>query len=220
MYKYETHLHTCEASACATASGREQALLHKEAGYDGIIITDHFFRGNTCISRKLPWEERINLFFKGYENAKKIGDEIGLKVFFGYEETFQGTDFLVYGLSKEWMLSHPEMEFFTIDEQHKAALEQGGMVIHAHPFRDRPYIPQIRLFPKSVDGVEVVNYGNHESENHNAFRYAKEYNLPITGGSDGHTTRIHGGGIKCTKELNSIQDYIALIKSREEIILL
>lgn len=220
MYRYETHLHTREASACASASGREQALLYKKAGYDGIIITDHFFRGNTCIHHKLPWEERIHLFFKGYENAKKTGDEIGLKVFSGYEETFQGTDFLVYGLSKEWMLDHPEMEFFTIQEQHEAALSQGGMVIHAHPFRDRPYIPQIRLFPNSVDGVEVVNYGNHETENQNAFKYAKEYNLPITGGSDGHTTRICGGGIGCDKELNSIYDYVKLIKSRENIVLL
>ena len=47
MYKYETHLHTCEASACASAKGEEQARRYKELGYDGIIVTDHFFNGNT-----------------------------------------------------------------------------------------------------------------------------------------------------------------------------
>ena len=70
MYKYETHLHTKECSLCATASGAYQAEAYKDAGYTGIIITDHFFRGNTNVRRDLPWEERIDLFCKGYENAK------------------------------------------------------------------------------------------------------------------------------------------------------
>lgn len=220
MFRYETHLHTKETSACACATGKEQALQYKEAGYDGIIITDHFFGGNTCIPRKLSWEERINLFFKGYENAKETGDKIGLKVFFGYEETFNGTDFLVYGLDKEWMLNHPEMEFFTIEQQYNAAKENRGMVIHAHPFRDRPYIPQIRLFPNFVDGVEVINSSNHSEENIQAFKYAKDYKLPITCGSDGHSFKVLGGGIGCEHELHSIHDYIHLIKSTQKIVLL
>ena len=110
MYKYETHLHTKHGSACATISGKGQALEYKHAGYTGIIITEHFFRGNTCIPKDLPWEERINLFCRGYEEAKYYGDKIGLQVFFGWEETYDGQDFLVYGLDKEWLLNHPEVE--------------------------------------------------------------------------------------------------------------
>ena len=48
-YKYETHMHTAEASACATSTGAEMARAHKEAGYTGIFITDHFFNGNTTV---------------------------------------------------------------------------------------------------------------------------------------------------------------------------
>ena len=110
MYKYETHLHTKHGSACATISGKGQALEYKHAGYTGIIITEHFFRGNTCIPKDLTWEERINLFCRGYEEAKYYGDKIGLQVFFGWEETYDGQDFLVYGLDKEWLLNHPEVE--------------------------------------------------------------------------------------------------------------
>lgn len=43
MFGYETHLHTAEGSACASASGAEQARRYKALGYDGIIVTDHFF---------------------------------------------------------------------------------------------------------------------------------------------------------------------------------
>ena len=220
MYKYETHLHTMQASKCATVTGKYQAIQYKEAGYDGIIITDHFFRGNTCISHRLPWEERVNRFCSGYEDAKRTGDAIGLSVFFGYEETFDGMDFLVYGIDKEFMLSHPEMEYYTIEEQFRAARSVGGMVIQAHPFRDRPYIPQIKLYPKLVDGVEVINSCNYESENQEAFMYAKKFNLPYTSGSDGHHDVVLGGGIKCERKLDTISDYIDLIKNREKIILL
>lgn len=220
MFKYETHIHTKEASACGVATGRKQALQYKKAGYDGIIITDHFFGGNTRIPPTLPWEERINRFCLGYEHAKETGDQIGLKVFFGYEQTYEGTDFLIYGVDKEWMLKHREIEFITIEEQYKLISSAGGMVIQAHPFRERHYIPKIRLFPNDVDGVEVKNYGNTKDENKKALEYAKKYNLPMTCGSDGHHEHVEGGGIGCYHPLETIDDYINLIKNREEIILL
>lgn len=212
MYKYETHLHTHQASACATVSGEYQAIAYKNAGYTGIFITDHFFRGNTCIHPALPWKEKINLFCEGYEDAKKTGEKIGLQVFFGWEETFEGQDFLIYGLNKEWLLNHPEMEHWTIEQQFNEVEKYGGMVIHAHPFRDRPYIPKIRLFPKYVHGVEAFNASNYDSENRQAFIYAKEYNLPITAGSDSHHSDIICSGIDVLDKFQTVHDYINLIK--------
>lgn len=216
MYKYETHLHTSQASACATASGKQQAMAYKNAGYTGIIITDHFFRGNTCIPYTLPWEERINLFCSGYEEAKQTGEKIGLQVFFGWEETFEGQDFLVYGLDKEWLLSHPEMEHWTIRQQFDEVNRHNGMVIHAHPFRDRPYIPKIRLFPKLVNGVEVFNACNRDEENKRAFIYAKEYDLPMTAGSDSHHLDIICSGVEVPEQFETIYDYISLIKQNKK----
>ena len=65
LYRYETHMHTSEASACAVSTGAQMADAHKAAGYTGIIVTDHFFNGNSAVPRDLPWEERIDLFCKG-----------------------------------------------------------------------------------------------------------------------------------------------------------
>ena len=36
-YTYETHLHTCQGSACGRSTGAEQARFYKEIGYAGII---------------------------------------------------------------------------------------------------------------------------------------------------------------------------------------
>ena len=84
-YFYETHLHTSEASACAGSTGGEMARACKEAGYSGIIVTNHNWHGNHCLDSSLPWEAWIESYCRGFEEAKKVGDEIGLDVFFGYE---------------------------------------------------------------------------------------------------------------------------------------
>ena len=49
-YRYDLHVHTYEGSACARSTGAELADFYKEKGYDGIVISDHFWRGNTRVA--------------------------------------------------------------------------------------------------------------------------------------------------------------------------
>ena len=42
VFKYETHLHTLEGSACGRSSGSDYIKPLFEAGYSGIFVTDHF----------------------------------------------------------------------------------------------------------------------------------------------------------------------------------
>ena len=98
LYRYDTHVHTAEVSKCAKSSGREVAEAYHARGYDGIIITDHFFNGNTTVPRDLPWRERVELFTAGYRAAKEYGDKVGMQVFFAWEDSSEGNDFLTYGL--------------------------------------------------------------------------------------------------------------------------
>lgn len=227
-YLYETHLHTSEASACAASSGREMAQACKEAGYTGIIVTNHNWHGNHCIDNALPWEKWIKSYARGYEEAKRWGDENGLDVFFGYESYYEGTEFLIYGVDPVWLIWHPEIKYATIAEQYEWIHEAGGLVIHAHPFREEPYIPEIRLFPQYVDGVEGINatHSNHLSRSHNdplfdakAIAYSHQYHLPLTAGSDVHSTNILGGGVAFKRKICDIQDYCQAIRSGEDYVL-
>ena len=43
MNKYDLHIHTKECDKCAELSGGEIVRLYKDAGYDGIVVTDHYF---------------------------------------------------------------------------------------------------------------------------------------------------------------------------------
>ena len=219
-YLYETHLHTNQGSACANNSGEEMARAARQYGYAGIIVTEHNWGGNTCVSDTLPWDEWVDSITRGYESARKYGDRNDLDVFFGYEAGYNGTEFLIYGVTPEWMRTHPEIKTATIKEKYELIHSAGAMVVHAHPYREEWYIPEIRLYPEYVDAVEGINatHSCHKSLNHNnpefdkrAIEYAKKYNLPITAGSDIHTTNMFGGGVLVKKRFRSIDEYIKII---------
>lgn len=227
-YLYETHLHTSESSACAQKPGAEMARACKEYGYTGIFVTDHNWGGNTAVDRTLPWEEWVEQFFKGYEHAKAEGDRLGLDVFFGYEAGYNGTEFLIYGLTKQWMKEHPELQAASIEEQYELVKQGGGLVVQAHPYREEWYIPQIRLFPDYVDGVEGINatHSNPKSTAHNdpkfddrAVAYANKKGLPMSAGSDIHSTNLFGGGVAFARKLRSVADYVQALKGGEDYVL-
>jgi predicted metal-dependent phosphoesterase TrpH len=197
-------------------SAAEQVRFYKNLGYTGIIVTDHFFNGNTSVPRDLPWEERIDLFCKGYENAKAEGDHIGLSVFFGWESGYDATDFLIYGLDKDWLKRHPDILTWSVEEQYTRVHEDGGYVVHAHPYRVRPYIKEIRLFPNCVDAVEAYNVGNRNRDfDRRALLYARKHHLPVTAGTDAHGEDTGHGGLAFHHKLENIRDFIAGIQAGE-----
>ncbi len=215
-YLYETHLHTKEASACGHLSGAEQADLYKEFGYEGIVVTDHFFNGNSAIPKDLPWKERIEQFCAGYRNAKKRGDEIGLQVFFGLETGFDGQEFLLYGLSEEWLKEQEDMLSWTPKEQFEKVKAAGGFVVQAHPYREAFYIPKVVLYPDCCEAFEIANALNAsrgEEFNKKAAAYAAKHHMCVTGGSDAHELNQLRGGVCFEKRWESIEDYANAVRS-------
>lgn len=232
-YKYETHLHTLEGSACGKSSGCDYIKPFVDAGYSGIFVTDHFFGGNTTAPRDTDWETQIKIYCSGYESAlaaaKKYNEENHLvgtseefKVFFGIEQTFNGDDYLIYGLDKEWLLKHPEILNMGHEDFFNAVNSVDGLMIQAHPFRLRDYIRAIHLYPRHVHGVEIYNAGNKPSENELAVLYAKQYDFPTTSGSDIHTVTFIPdapnknpiGGMEFTQPLESVFDYADRVKNK------
>ena len=98
-FKYETHMHTSEVSACAVSPAAEQVRAYSARGYAGVIVTDHFINGFSTCPGKLPWDKKMKHIVSGYELAKKAGDKYGMDVFLGWEFTIRGSDFLTYGLA-------------------------------------------------------------------------------------------------------------------------
>ncbi|MBO5306094.1 MAG: PHP domain-containing protein [Clostridia bacterium] len=219
MYKYELHLHTSEASACARSSGAELVDFYIKMGYTGMVVTDHFYHGNTRPSRTLSWSDYVDEYVKGYEAAKKAAEGKDFDVFFGIEEKFESWDeFLIYGISPEFLKAHPELRDMKADEFFPFMHKAGAFIIQAHPYRERAYMlaKTIMLRPNSVDAVEAYNCGNTPECNRRGYEYAISTGLPLTGGSDCHEAKGElFSGVLVPSRCHSIKDLIALIKNRK-----
>ncbi len=213
-YILETHCHTSQVSACGQMTGAELAGFYKSAGYDGIIVTDHFFNGNCTVDPSLDWAAKCELYCEGYRDAKRAGGEIGLDVFFGIEYSYFGTDLLTYGLDERWLKDHPQIMDIGIKEYMRLVHESGGLIVHAHPFREASYIDTIRLYPYDVDAVEVFNAGNRDPEfDRRAEWFADSYGLVKTAGSDRHEGFSKARcAVVLDERIASVGDYIRIIR--------
>ena len=216
-YLYETHLHTFPVSRCGHASVRENLEFYKSLGYDGVFITNHFIESFRDKRSSGSYEQDIQYFCSDYEDGVEIGKEIGLRVFFAWETSTGGSDFLIYGLDKQWLLAHPEILDMKKREQLEFFGAEGALVIQAHPYREAKYIDHIRLFPRSVHGVEVINACRTDFENEMAAHYAKSYELLPFAGSDNHygAQRPTLAGMRFDSHIDNEADFVRRIKVGE-----
>lgn len=215
-YKYEVHMHTSQSSRCGKTPGADYIAEFKRLGYTGMIVTDHFYHGNTAADRSLNWEGFVKEFCRGYEAAREEGEKQGFDVFFGWEENQHGDEFLVYGPGKEWLIKHPEI--LNADQQQYFDLihEAGGVVVQAHPFRERDYLAQVNIHPYQCDAMEVCNFGNPVYQDAFAYNYAKKFNKVMTSGTDLHDVKNLApsiSGMCFEKPLTSAFDYADAIRS-------
>ncbi|MFW6457109.1 MAG: PHP domain-containing protein [Planctomycetota bacterium] len=210
-YMYETHLHTSEVSRCADSEAKEFVRFFNAIGYTGIFITDHF-NGNTTVEDETPWERRIELFCRGYNNAVAEGDKIGVDVFLAWEYGSGWSHFLTYGLGRDWLLDNPDMLSWGPLEYLDRVHEAGGYIVHAHPFREG--VELIQLMPDKVDAVEVLNAGRSDDANVHARDFADSFGLPKTAGSDIHSV---GAGRLCnvisSVKFHSSADYAEAVET-------
>ena len=81
MYKYELHSHTHECDRDARLSAAELVHAYKEAGYDGLVITDHYIerfytRWFPEDVQGLSHEQQVKRWLRGYYTAREEGEKI------------------------------------------------------------------------------------------------------------------------------------------------
>ncbi|MBQ8197936.1 MAG: histidinol-phosphatase, partial [Lachnospiraceae bacterium] len=116
-YRYETHCHSAQCSACAISSA--QALVHAyhAAGYAGLVLTDHFIFGNTAVPSSLPWQIRMERYYQAYLDAKAAAEGLDFDVIFGLEHAYgDGKEILIYGVELDFLLANPDIPRICLDE--------------------------------------------------------------------------------------------------------
>ncbi len=222
-YKTEMHCHTSQVSCCASLSGKEQIKAYIDAGFDTVVITDHFSSSTYehYHWEGLSWKQRISHYLSGYEDAKKAAED-KIAVLLGMELRCRqnDNDYLVYGVTEDFLLKYNNDSFNLIDSDietiSKIVRDNGLMIFQAHPFRNHMTVTD----PSLLDGIEVYNgCVRHRSRNDISEIWADKYNLLKTSGSDAHHIGdwARGGIITDEKITNNIQ-LIKELKKQPELI--
>ena len=189
MYLYETHCHSSDCSRCGRSTARELVRAYHAAGYAGMVLTDHFVTGSTAVDRKLPWDQQMRRYYEAYLEACDEAKALDFDVLFGLEHHYgKGKEVLVYGIDLDFLLANPDLTEIPLETFVERVHAAGGVVVHAHPYRQRDYIdpgfePRLEL----VDGIEVYNAGNRATDgDRKALAQSREIPGLVTCGSDLH----------------------------------
>ena len=215
-YIYEMHTHTSPTSGGGEdIEGHIDTLIEK--GYSGMVVTNHFYNGDNRVDRSLEWADFVEPYREDYERGKSYAKARDFDLLFGLEEHVGGgREVLIYGVTPDAILRHPEMRSGDVGTILNAIHSEGGLVFHAHPYRDRVYIPTPVPIPEvaSLDGIEVYNAANKPEENQRAEELANSLGMRGVGGSDGHSHASVGrAGIISPKRIKSEGELAELLLS-------
>ena len=212
MFKTETHLHTAEVSPCSRLRAKEMMRRYKEAGYSTVFVSDHFQLNTVDSYGDIPWSDKMAIFLAGYYIAKCEGEKIGITVLPAAEICFTGVSnhYIVYGITKKFLDSYPELHTYGIEKFSEIAHREGLFIVQAHPYRDGKCFPT----PEYVDAIEVYNSNpRHEDNSEKSELLAHSLSLPVSAGSDAHREEdVAKSGIETELEIKTSLDFITAVK--------
>lgn len=211
QYKTELHAHTCEVSPCADLTAKEVADRYIADGYTSLVITNHYTE-NIIQNAGETWEERIRYYLAPFYLMKEYADK-RLNVLLGCELRFTESfnDYLILGLTEEFLISHPDLHLMTLKSFSALAHENGLLIVQAHPFRNGMRI----MPPEYLDGIETFNgHRGHDSRNPIADAWAKRHGLIETSGTDFHHPHQSGvAGILTDEPIVSMEQLVETLKN-------
>jgi predicted metal-dependent phosphoesterase TrpH len=188
----DLHIHSTY-SADSTITPRQVLNIARKRHLSGVAITDHnSIRG--CIKVKALKVKGL-LFVPGIEVTSEQGHVLALGI----------TEKVPRGLSVQETIERIE--------------DIGGLAVAAHPYRFYTGIGELATRGSGFRAVEIFNGRTTLKGNMKAKALAKELDVGITGGSDGHRIEEIGSAFtKVPAEIDTVDDLItAIVKKRTRI---
>ena len=211
--KIELHIHTSGFSNCGKLSVEEIVELYSKAGYDAIVITNHFSSGSRRWFENNGGVDYLKSYFDTIRQGAELGRKHNLLVLGGFELRFNenSNDYLVYGMTEEMCQDHEKIFAMTPREFKAFADEKGILFYQAHPFRNGITV----VAPEALFGIEVLNtHPRHDSRNDIALAWAEKYGLHKIAGSDCHQKVDVGSSAVFTDyPVKNINDLVYVLKN-------
>ncbi len=189
-YYYDLHCHTTN-SLCGAGTLKSMVQMAKKRGLTGIAVTDH------------------NVVYKGETNID------GIDIIPGVEISVEDDKYHILA----YFVKDNIRRNRSIKETAAAVREQGGVMIWAHPLRDKLiFEDQEREIISFVDGLESGNAMNTVAERDAIEKETDNGRLVFTAGSDGHTSGQVGTGVVCVDEKLTEENFIDVLKKGRIII--
>lgn len=213
MFKTELHCHSKSVSECARVSNEEIINKYTEAGYTTLVLANHFNLGTQRFHKcENSYQDFVTAYIKGYKDLKRDA-EGKLTVLLGMELRFTQNinDYLVFGITEEFLRAHDELYLMNPESFSKLARENGFLFIQAHPFRNSMTVTP----PHLLDGVEVYNgHKGHDSRNDIAEMWADKFGLIKTSGTDFHYNHVPANaGILTEEKIEDMDTLVATLKA-------
>ena len=212
--KINIHTHCKPVSICAHHEPELLPQMFKSKGIDAIVLTNHCYPAH-CDKLSDDLNEQASIYVDTFHRCKKVGDEVGVKVFFGCELKLinepHKPEFLLYGLSEELFINSYPLYNITQKELFEFCNEHNVLMVQAHPFRtEQGYAPADMNF---VHGVEVYNpHPLFDPRIEDSMKLAEENNLLKTSGSDFHVElQADAAGMIVPDDINDqfmLRDYL------------
>lgn len=201
----DLHAHTKGISHCCRIYAPEVLTAAKEAGLDGICLSNHYQSRYVEGDDALAFARRFNEEFYA---THALGQTMGLTVLYGIEvtmERYHDEHLLVYGVDAQFPLQYPALYNMTQQELYDAVHAAGGVVVQAHPMRKGR---NVLMDPRYLDGVEVNCHPKYDRcYNEEMATLAQSRGWILTCGGDYHadTHRVQCGMYLPETITNSVQ---------------
>ena len=215
MFKTELHVHTSPISRCAKVGAAEATRHFEESGYNTIVITNHM--SPALFGDKLPcdpndWKAVADYFLSDYRIAKQTAKNMNVLLGMELRVKENMNDYLVYGIDDQFVYDMGNVLDKKIKEIVPMIHEAGGIILQAHPFRDKMTVTN----PSLLDGIEIINFtASHNSRNDIATIWAKKHDMLGICGQDYHNTDyLIGAGILTDCEITNEKQLRDILVSR------
>ncbi|MBO5065674.1 MAG: PHP domain-containing protein [Clostridia bacterium] len=214
----DMHTHSSGISGCCQLNAFEIVEAAKEAGLDGIILTNHYdSEGHQDYGSKADYVEN---YIKEYYEAKACGERVGLKVFFGIEVTAEFMErihLLVYGVAEDFLRNNPELYNLSLKELYELVHKNGGVLVQAHPFRHNCPV----LDTDYLDALEINCHPLYKTTHYEDVKAgALKGGVMLTCGSDYHGDTYRAFcGVCFPEDVRTIEDISQYIKNSSQITL-